>query len=223
MCVPEELEYHGPNRELVREVMEFTFSDGIVAGVGPPEERDDITVTNDLVRAVDAAGFASDEARFMVAYKSDGILTPETWPHTGEIDWSDEEGWGGLRGSLIAEYIQTTEWYSWEHEHEAEINKCKSLAIKWTADSPMYLHDHLRQILPAGPQGPDRSIDYCREFAINEIACDMMECCKNRAFNGRTQNFWERLFAAYNQGLWPCCWLGRWPADGKLLAWRRAM
>ena len=95
MSVPNELDYRGPNSDLVREVMEFAFSDEIVAGVGP-EETGDIIITNDLVRAVDAAGFASDESRFSVAWQSGHMVTPEKWPTDGEIDWNDEDGWGLL-------------------------------------------------------------------------------------------------------------------------------
>ncbi len=221
MTIPAELEYQGPNANLVREVFDLAFSQRIVGSVGPDYRDDAVVVTTDMVRGVDAAGMASDEGRFEVAF-GDEMLTPENWPYDGDVSWSDEEGWSGLRENLTTHYIKTESWYDWSADHEQELRKCKSLAVQWTADDPMHLHKHLRAVLPVGPTGPDGSEGYYQAYMVNEIASDLMQCAINRAFNGLTDNFWERLLGVYQQGLWPCCWLGRWPAERRFLAWRRA-
>ena len=43
----------------------------------------------------------------------------------------------------------------------------------------------------------------------------------SRAFNGPTDNFWERLFRLYRRRLWRCDWRGVYPRQGKFLTYRR--
>lgn len=218
MNVPSELEYSGPNQELVREVIDFAFSSRIVSGNNSNNCRD-VVVTDDMVRAVDAAGELSDESRFRVAFDVNGVLLPETWPCENAFDWSEEEGWTGLRDSLIPAYIYTTDWWSWIGDHKLEIAKCEALATQHEAESQVYLYGHLRSVLPEGPLGPRGKSGYYREYIIDQVAGDMMYCAMNRAFNGSINNFWEQLLSIYFRGYWPCCWLGDWPANGKFLAW----
>jgi hypothetical protein len=50
---------------------------------------------------------------------------------------------------------------------------------------------------------------------------DLFACAENRAFNGLTDNFWERLLGLYRRGLWPCGWRGVYPGPGTFAAYRR--
>ena len=214
---PKHLNYEGPNSDLVQEVLDFAFSTRVLSGAAAT--NDSITITTDMVRAVNAAGFASDESKINVGYGSGKILLPETWPYDGEVEWIATEGWGNLRVDLGLAYIQTKGWYAWSKMHKSEIDKFLSLTLKWNEDTPMPLLYHLESRLPEGPIAPNGRIGYYRNYIVHEVASDLVEICKNRAFNGMTDNFWEQLFSMYSAGYWPCCWLGSWPTEGNFLVW----
>lgn len=50
-----------------------------------------------------------------------------------------------------------------------------------------------------------------------EVEGDLTMCALNRVINGKTNNFYERLFEIYKSGGWPCGWSGSYPS-GKLIA-----
>ena len=54
-----------------------------------------------------------------------------------------------------------------------------------------------------------------------EVGEVLQKCAENRACNGRTNNFWERVLKLYLKGLWPGGWERRWPKPGRFVAWRR--
>jgi len=173
MTIPGELEYAGPNADLVMEVIDFAFSNRIVATNTLQLQDRDRYCIEDMTKAVDMAG-------------------------------GPRSRWLDIRSSRVADLIQTSEWWSWRRGNELELEKISRLATCPTQDARMYLHEHLRARLPSGPTGPDGTDNYFREYVINEISTDMMDCCKNRAMNGKTDNFWEQLLSCYRSGGWPC-------------------
>lgn len=46
----------------------------------------------------------------------------------------------------------------------------------------------------------------------------LVECLKNRAILGETDNLYEKMFQAYLSGGWPCGWKGKHP-QGKLIVY----
>jgi hypothetical protein len=53
------------------------------------------------------------------------------------------------------------------------------------------------------------SFDY---IDINEeVEGDLTMCALNRLVNGKTDNFYEKIFEIYKQGGWPCGWKGTYP------------
>ncbi|MGY0694933.1 hypothetical protein ACW2QC_19560 [Virgibacillus sp. FSP13] len=42
-------------------------------------------------------------------------------------------------------------------------------------------------------------------------------CALNRLVNGKTDNFYERVFKVYKEGGWPCGWKGTYP-NGEMIA-----
>ncbi len=44
-----------------------------------------------------------------------------------------------------------------------------------------------------------------------EVEGDLTMCALNRLVNGKTDNFYEKIFEVYKQGGWPCGWKGRYP------------
>jgi hypothetical protein len=209
MDVPKEMIYKGPNADLVNDVISFAFSDQILSGRGG--DGDSPLIFPDIRHAM----FAATEAEIPVAFTGHGVLT--TWPPDNDYEWSVGITWFHLKDGLIAELIQTTEWYAWEKQHETAVQTCESLALGGAKTSTPFI-DYLMTLVPE--LGPEDDIGYYRAFVVLQTAADMMECCKNRAFNGMTDNWWEKIFAVYRQGLFPCGWLGKFPIDGRMIAWR---
>jgi hypothetical protein len=54
------------------------------------------------------------------------------------------------------------------------------------------------------------------------MVSELWYCAENRAFNGLTDNFWERMFRLYQQGVWPCGGRGVFPSPGKFVVYRRS-
>lgn len=46
---------------------------------------------------------------------------------------------------------------------------------------------------------------------LEEIVADLNNCAINRAVNGKTDNFFEKLFKIYKAGYFPCGWDGDYP------------
>jgi len=53
---------------------------------------------------------------------------------------------------------------------------------------------------------------------IEEVQGDIFMCAIDRLVNGKTNNFYEKLFRIYQSGGWPCGWEGKYP-DGKIIAY----
>lgn len=49
-----------------------------------------------------------------------------------------------------------------------------------------------------------------------EVEGDLTMCALNRLVNGKTENFYEKIFDVYKQGGWPCGWKGTYPI-GKVI------
>lgn len=49
-----------------------------------------------------------------------------------------------------------------------------------------------------------------------EVEGDLTMCALNRLVNGKTDNFYERIFDIYKQGGWPCGWKDTYP-DGEMI------
>lgn len=50
-----------------------------------------------------------------------------------------------------------------------------------------------------------------------EVEGDLTMCALNRLVNGKTNNFYEKLFEVYQSGAWPCGWEGQYP-KGNIIA-----
>lgn len=123
----------------------------------------------------------------------------------GGADEDFDYYWGDLLENLSAEMIYTSEWYEWKKQYRTEMEK-----LDWPFNHTT--SDHFRGRVP----------DECLGHVAEEIWGDLHKCAENRAYNGKTTNFWEQLLGLYFEGLWPCGWEGRWPEPGRFVAWRRA-
>ncbi len=129
--------------------------------------------------------------------------------------------WLDVLGSRVADEIQVSAWYDFRDENHSQIDKLKNLSCQFTDESPTLLLDHLVHKLPSGPTGPDGGQNYFRDYIVNDVVCRITECCKHRAFNGRCDNFFERLFTAYRTGGWPCSYHKRGIGGSNFRIWIR--
>jgi hypothetical protein len=219
---------YGVHTPLVEEVIAFAFSAGVLSAVGPAEETEDVCITNDLRLAIELNGGEGDHARFRLAPD----LPASDWGNTellghnlvtGEDltldDMGDDVGWTwqDLTENLVAELIWTTDY--WARPDQKAIH---DPLFRTFHGSPLerQLAERLRGILPQAEPLP--GWQHCGDQIANNAVTDLCYCAENRAFNGLTDNFWERLFRLYRQGLWPCGWRGTYPAPGQFIAYRRA-
>jgi len=157
-----------------------------------------------LLAGADGHGLRRGVRTLTEIEKAVAINTEETFAvdSAGESDEDFEYSWGDLLDNLAAELIYTSEWYRWKKEHKSAWDK-----LAWP-----FSHTSLRHFRG---RVPDEFVGHVAE----EVWDVLQKCAENRAFNGRTQNFWERLLKIYFQGLWPCGWEGRWPKPGRFVAW----
>ena len=51
-----------------------------------------------------------------------------------------------------------------------------------------------------------------------EVEGDLTMCALNRLVNGKTDNFYEKIFEVYKAGGWPCGWKGTYP-NGEVIVY----
>lgn len=217
----------GEHTALVEEVIEFAFSGRVLFAIGPTEETSSAWITNDLQLALEANAGDSEISRNRMAPRQDvskwgntlllghNMATGEDLrieDVTEELSWS----WYDLTENLVAKLIRTSAYWC-RPDRKAQHGL---LFERFIASS---LEQDLRQrfveILPAAQPLPGWK--NCAEHLANNIATELFYCAENRAFNGPTDNFWERMFRLYQQGVWPCGWRGVFPHPGKFVAYRR--
>lgn len=220
---------YGVHTPLVEEVIAFAFGGGVLSAVGPAEETEDAWITNDLRLAVELNGGEGEHARFLLA--SD--ISASDWGNadllghnlvTGEdltigkvrdeLLWT----WQDLTENLVAELIWTAAY--WARQDRDAIHDPLFQAFH-SSSLERQLAERFRDILPHAEQLPGWG--HCGEQAAHNAVNDLWYCAENRAFNGPTDNFWERLFRLYCLGQWPCGWRGVYPSPGKFVAYRRAL
>lgn len=219
---------YGEHTPLVEEVIDFAFSRRVLFATGPAEEIEDALIINDLRLAVVAN--AGDEAisRFRMAPEVD----VSDWGNTellghnlasgdnltiseveDDLSWS----WHDLMENLVAELIWTAEWHR-DRDQQKYHDRLYARFIKSGFEKD--LRRQLQAILP--PARPLDGWGSCAEHLANNMVSELWYCAQNRAANGLTNNFWERMFQLYKQGVWACGWQGFFPRPGKFVAYRRA-
>jgi hypothetical protein len=218
----------GVHSPLVEDVIDFAFGGGVLAAIGPAGETEEAWITNNLRLAVEANGGEGEHARFRLApdlgasdwgntdLLGHNLLTGESLTLDDvrdEVDWI----WQDLTANLVAEQIWTAEYYARPDQEAIHVP-----LFQMFHSSPLERHlaERFREILP--PAEPLLGWGHCGEQVAHNAVTDLRYCAENRAFNGLTDNFWERLFRLYRLGVWPCGWRGVFPGPGKFVAYRRA-
>jgi hypothetical protein len=217
----------GEHTALVEEVIALAAGGRVLFATGPAEETDSAWITDDLRLAVETNGGNGEFGRVAVAPHEDvsGWGSTQLLAHnmaTGE-DLRIEEvadglrlDWHDLTENLVAELLYTSEYWR-RPDREALSGPLAERFFSSSLESD--LRRRLLEILPAAEPLP--GWESCADYLANEIVAVLWYCAENRAFNGLTDNFWERMFRLYQEGLWPCGWRGAYPAPGQCVAYRR--
>lgn len=219
---------YGPHSQLVEEVIDFASGGGVLSAIGPAEETAFVRITNDLRLALETSVGEGEIGSFQIAAQVD----VSDWGNIdllgknlvrGENRTIDEAGedllwtWQDLTENLVAELIWTTDY--WQRPDRKALHD--PLFKRFHGSSlERELRDLFKAVLP--PTEPLEGWQHCAEHLANDVSTELWYCAENRAFNGLTDNFWERVFQLYKEGLWPCGWIGTFPAPGKFMAYRRA-
>lgn len=217
----------GEHPALVEEVIDFAFSGRVLFAVGPPEETPSAWITDDLRLALEANAGDGDISRFRIAPQQDvtgsgntdllghNIITGDdrrTEDVAEELSW----GWHDLTENLVAEFIWTSQYWQ-QPDREALYHPLSQRFLGSSLEDD--LRRRLAEILPAAEPLP--GWEDCAAHLANNTVWDLWHCAENRALNGLTGNFWQRMFRLYQQGTWPCGWRGVFPSPGKFVAYRR--
>jgi hypothetical protein len=218
----------GEHTALVEEVIDFAFSGRVLFAVGPAEDTESAWITNDLRIALEANAGDGEISRFR--------MTPE----------QDVSGWGnsGLLGhnmatgdKLFIEDVAEELWWHWHDLTENLVAQFIKTSAYWNRPDRKTLHrllfkrfissslekDLRRRLVAILPTiEPLAGWKNCAEHLANNMTSELWFCAENRAFNGMTDNFWERMFRLYQQGVWPCGWRGFYPSPGRFVAYRRS-
>jgi hypothetical protein len=216
----------GEHTALVEEVIDFAFSGRVLFAFGPAEETESAWITDDLRLALEANAGDSEISRFQIAPQQDitdwgnaNLLghNMATGDDLRVADVAEELSWGwqDLTENLVAECIKTREY--WQRPGRKALHD--QLSKRFLASSlERDLRRRLIGLLPVAQSLP--GWENCADHVANNMVAELWYCAENRAFNGLTDNIWERMFRLYQQGVWPCGWRGVFPTPGKFIVYR---
>jgi len=124
--------------------------------------------------------------------------------------------WFDLKENSIADWIWTSEWHGRQERHTLQAQVYQPFS-EWRLRK--HVGDHLREML--AKMDPQADLKEAASEIAETALADLGYCAENRAFNGLTDNFWEKLFRVYRKGLWPCGWQNVAGGTGKFIAYCR--
>ncbi|MGR3207408.1 hypothetical protein ACSYGW_13760 [Bacillus glycinifermentans] len=116
---------------------------------------------------------------------------------------------------LAFEEIVGEDEYNWRDIKELEMSKV------W--------NDYYSMSESKKPKGLEELLDIIAENVrkssfeygvfYHDVVADLHNCAINRAINGKTNSFFEKIFEIYQFGAFPCGWSGDYP-EGKIVAYK---
>jgi hypothetical protein len=106
--------------------------------------------------------------------------------------------------------------YTWTDLREKQMSKVRGLGYKIDGfkETEKELDEYLGIILNSF----DDRVDEKYGDIFDDVTADLCNCLISRAIQGNRPGFFESMFEAYKQGLWPCGWDGDYP-EGRLIAY----
>ena len=218
---------YGLHTPLVEEVIDFAFGKGVLASTGPAGETDEAWITNNLRLALEANAGEGELGRLRMAAEAEVSGWGNTDLLAHNLATGDDLRVADVRDELAWTWHDLTENLAGSIRANAGGPRVDREAIRRLLFRRFHgsglerqLRDRLGASLPESVALPGWL--HAGEQIANNAVSELRWCAENRACNGLTDNFWERLFRLYREGLWPCGWRGVYPEPGKFVAYRRA-
>ncbi|KYD06490.1 hypothetical protein [Bacillus atrophaeus] len=111
---------------------------------------------------------------------------------------------------LAYEEVYGEDEYTWRDIREIEMSEVWERFYELEDDQKPKNIDALLNIFAENIRSA--STDFNPFF--EDIVADLNNCAINRAINGNTDNFFEKVFEIYKAGYFPCGWNGDYPNGG---------
>jgi len=207
------ISYNGRNKHLVAEVLQFAFSDALLAGWTAPLA--DVTE----LRSLDTAVQQRDTGAFIVLVEqrpsnSHFDVTNDCFDRFSEETGGDEFEWEWREFSSI---VCAGVLYGPQRD-ELTLDDEKQIRL---LHESAYLSDDsdlAQSIAAVIRDASDADASICSNVA-RLVAKDLAYCAENQAVNGHTNTFYEYMYQLFQSGGWPAVWTGSWPSPGAFAVW----
>ncbi len=133
-------------------------------------------------------------------------------------------------GVQVITDLQEATQHAWEEELEGEMTwadlrereKGNVYAVRYRLQGFESIDDELSKLLDILSAAIQRHLPLEYTDLMDDAVADLHACAFSRAVSGASNPFFERLFAVYRAGGWPCGWSGRYP-EGKLVAYQPSL
>lgn len=109
------------------------------------------------------------------------------------------------------EYPMNGEYYTWQDIKDLQMASTKEEVYKY--EDYKSINEELRKIGIKNVSEIAMSNE-CKDI-WDDVYSDLINCVKVRAIIGKENSFFEKVFAVYLSGGWPCGWEGSFP-NGKM-------
>jgi len=107
----------------------------------------------------------------------------------------------------------------WSDIRQREMSNIKREA--YNSETFTEVRTTLSSLLEELPSVVRRGLSGDHAELLDDVVADLFNCAFSRAFHGPGDGFFERLFAVYRAGGWPCGWDGDYPL-GRVVAYYRS-
>ena len=116
---------------------------------------------------------------------------------------------------LAYEEIFGEEEYNWKDIREMEMSEVWGLYYEKSENEKPKGLEELLEIIADNV----RKSSFKYSIFYNDVVADLTNCAINRAINGKSNSFFEKLFEIYQYGAFPCGWNGDYP-EGQIVAFK---
>lgn len=116
---------------------------------------------------------------------------------------------------LAYDEIFGEEEYNWKDIRELEMSEVWGIYYSMTENEKPKGLEELLEIIADNV----RKSSFKNSIFYNDVVADLTNCAINRAINGKSNPFFEKLFEIYQFGAFPCGWNDDYP-EGKIVAFK---
>lgn len=117
---------------------------------------------------------------------------------------------------LAYEEVFGEDEYTWKDIRELEMSEVWGGYYNLSEDGKTLELDGLLDIIAGNVR---KSENVLSDF-FDDVVADLKNCAVNRAINGKTNNFFDKIFEIYKASGFPCGWSGDYPdPEGRIIAY----